>query len=128
MKTLTRTILFTAGLLAGFSGTALAETTGQIKAVRDIAPEYPASALRRDASGYVVVRFDLDRNGRARNVEIVESNPQRLFDSSVLTAVRKSVFEISGDASATDVERVYRFNPAERSEQNQISMHNAFHQ
>jgi TonB family protein len=47
----------------------------------------------RKASGFVVVQFDIGQNGRVSNVEVVESNPPRIFDDAALTAVRKWIYE-----------------------------------
>lgn len=76
----------------------------------DIAPKYPQSALRRETTGYVVVRFDVNDNGRAANISIVESNPPNIFNSSVRTAVMRSTFAIIDPSSSTSVERTYHFD------------------
>ncbi|MAM70114.1 MAG: hypothetical protein CMP91_03080 [Gammaproteobacteria bacterium] len=85
--------------------------------VVDVSPEYPESALRREAAGYVVVRFDV-RDGKAHNISIVEAEPARLFDSAVHTALIRSTFEVEGDATeAANIERVYRFTPPQENTQ-----------
>jgi protein TonB len=43
-------------------------------------------------SGYVLVRFDLDRNGITSNVMIAESEPAGLMDENVLRQIRRSRF------------------------------------
>lgn len=79
--------------------------------VIDISPEYPQSALRREASGYVVVRFEVnEESGKAQNITIVEANPERIFNSSVKTALRRSIFELKDGSVSNSVERVYHFD------------------
>lgn len=114
MKKISLTLLFSAAaaILAtgGLTSAALADTAPTVVPVRDIQPEYPARALRRDTSGYVIVRFDVDAGGRAKNINIVESQPASTFDAAVLTAVRRSTFEVQGEENTLDnVERIYRF-------------------
>lgn len=95
------------------SSWALAETN--VEAVLDVQPEYPQSALRRDISGHVVVRFNIDANGKAHNISIVEASPARIFNSAVRIALKRSTFSTGGstnDDSSSSYERTYHFNQA----------------
>tara|TARA_R110000772_G_scaffold210370_4_gene320909 strand:+ start:392 stop:781 length:390 start_codon:yes stop_codon:yes gene_type:complete len=94
-------------LSAMISNLALADSN--VEALLDIQPEYPQSALRRDLSGHVVVRFDIDSNGKAHNISIVEASPARIFNSAVRVALKRSIFSTSNDSSAS-FERTYNFN------------------
>ena len=105
--------LSTVALFSGVASPAIADTlvAPSVLAVRDVTPEYPASAMRRDASGTVTVRFDVNSNGKATNVEIVDAQPDRTFNSAVIRAVRRSDFELlNGLSDVSDVERTYHFN------------------
>lgn len=55
-------------------------------------PKYPGAALRTKAEGWVVLSFDLDGSGRASNVEIVNSKPEKIFDLSARDAVKHETF------------------------------------
>ena len=105
---------------------AMAETaiTDSVVAIQDVQPEFPASAMRREASGYVVVRFDVMANGKARNVQVIESQPARIFDSSAIRAVRQSEFSITSEESEVrGVERVYRFQHENSLNDQSVSMY-----
>ncbi|PCJ42774.1 MAG: hypothetical protein COA71_04535 [SAR86 cluster bacterium] len=78
--------------------------------ILDVAPEYPQSALRRETTGYVVVRFDVNENGKAKNFSIVEASPEHIFNSAVRTAVMRSTFGLVDGSSSASVERTYHFD------------------
>ncbi len=51
-------------------------------------PEFPREALQAGADkGVIKARLTLDGNGNVTRVEIVEANPRRLFDRSVVRAL-----------------------------------------
>ena len=56
-----------------------------------------------------IVRFDIDSNGKAHNISIVEASPARIFNSAVRVALKRSIFSTSNDSSAS-FERTYNFN------------------
>lgn len=132
MKHSIKTILFISATLTGsalgsfaLAGEA-ADTPAQISLIRDVRPVFPESALRRQIGGYVVAQFDISDKGRAHNIRIVKSQPQRTFDAAVATAIRRSYFEV--DAEAEDIERVYRFDAADEALTQQVGMYHPFHQ
>ncbi len=111
-----RLVLFLfAGISAFTANLALAENI--VKPVLDVTPEYPEAALRRDASGYVVVRFDVSVEGKAENISVIEASHERLFDSAVKSALLRSTFEVEGQESAVNIERTYRFTPLRENNQ-----------
>jgi TonB family protein len=60
-----------------------------VKRVMPVAPgNIPAKT-----TGYVVVRFNIGASGRVGNIEVVESQPQGVFDQAAQDAVRKWVYE-----------------------------------
>lgn len=131
MKTFTRATILASTLLMGITGIpAIADTPASsdqdISVLRDIRPAFPESALRRMIDGYVVVRFDVAENGKAGNIRIVESQPERTFDGAVATAIRRSHFDV--DREVEDVERVYRFDANDGDLRQQVGMFNAFYQ
>jgi protein TonB len=62
------------------------------KIVKRVTPVAPAD-IPRKAKGYVVVRFDIGTDGRVGNLEVVESQPQGMFDAAARDAVRKWIYE-----------------------------------
>jgi|GEM_PF-5506041 len=52
-------------------------------------PQYPELANKRQIEGWVLVRFDVTKDGITENIQIVESEPGRIFAGSVLAAVKK---------------------------------------
>ncbi len=77
------------------------------------APIYPAVALRSRQSGWVVVSFTVDVEGRTSNIAVVESKPRRVFDSAAMDAVRRYRFTpamSNGVAVATKREQKIEFN------------------
>lgn len=112
MKKIGLILLFSASaLMANF---AIAEEN--IAPVLDIAPEYPNSALRRNISGHVVVRFDVDENGKAQNIDVVDASPARIFNNTVRIALKRSTFSTSGDSSSASFERTYHFNQSSNND------------
>ncbi len=97
-------------LLSTSALTANGAMAENIVPVLDVAPEYPEAALRRDISGHVVVRFDVDESGKAQNISIVEASPERIFNGAVRVALKRSTFTASDDISSTSFERTYHFN------------------
>ena len=55
-------------------------------------PKYPGAALRARAEGWVVLSFDLDGSGKASNVEIVNSKPEKVFDLAARDSVKHETF------------------------------------
>lgn len=58
---------------------------------------YPPQAREQGVEGHVVVRYDVDEQGRVRNARVVSASPRDVFDESALQAVSR-----------------WRFRPAQR--------------
>lgn len=83
-----------ANAAAGTAGGAGGATSDAVL-TRAVQPAYPPIALRSRQSGWVVVSFTVDAEGRTTDIAVVDSKPHRVFDSA-----------------ATDAVRRYRFTPA----------------
>ncbi len=57
--------------------------------IHRVEPRYPLRARRRRMSGYVVVRFLVDRNGRVHQATVIKASPPGVFEGSALQAVRR---------------------------------------
>lgn len=52
-----------------------------------IEPQYPRQAAMNAVEGWVRLRFDITPTGDVANVEVLESEPRRIFDSAARAAV-----------------------------------------
>lgn len=57
------------------------------------APDYPAAAQRAGEEGTVIVRVDVDANGKPTDVAVAQSSRSRELDRAALRAVRHWTFE-----------------------------------
>ncbi len=55
-----------------------------------VIPEYPALALQNGIEGWVQVQFTIDIHGHIIQPHIIARSPSRVFDRSVLAALKKS--------------------------------------
>jgi hypothetical protein len=89
-------------LLAGSSGTALAQSTtppevlASAKCNEYFTKRVPAlatmDAIRSAGGGYVVASYELDGTGKASAVRVAESVPPGAFEALVVDALQKSEF------------------------------------
>ncbi|MFH4525258.1 energy transducer TonB [Vibrio diabolicus] len=52
-------------------------------------PRYPSKALKRRVEGYVIMRFTIDATGRPKDIEVLEAEPQRMFEREAIRALKK---------------------------------------
>jgi protein TonB len=64
----------------------------QPRALREIVPDYPASADRQRLSGKVRLQLKLEADGRVIDIEVVSATPPDVFDESALRAFREARF------------------------------------
>ena len=63
------------------------------KIVKRVMPVPPSNLPRNSKGGFVIVNFKIGTNGRVSDIQVVESEPQGVFDKSAQDAVRKWVYE-----------------------------------
>tara|TARA_R110002073_G_scaffold72653_2_gene177987 strand:+ start:458 stop:844 length:387 start_codon:yes stop_codon:yes gene_type:complete len=91
------------------SGTAISEESTQVSPVREVAPEYPTSAFKRGHTGWAVVKYTVNEKGRAENLEVVSSEPARVFDRAAIKAVAQTRFEVTTqDGQPVTVDNQYK--------------------
>ncbi len=85
-------------LLCGCAG-----ATRTLPLVSATGATYPSQARDAGVEGYVVVRYDVDEEGRVINTRVVEAEPPGVFDDAALAAVSRWRFEPPRDEDAEPV-------------------------
>lgn len=84
-------------------------------------PEYPTQALAKGIEGWVEVTFSIDTQGNIINPQISAHSPSRIFDRSVLAALKKSRYRpllLDGQPVVVQgVTELFRFNLITSSKQ-----------
>lgn len=89
------------------------ETT-QVMAVETPTPAYPPELACADVGGKVLLRLTIGSDGRAADVELLESSGQPVLDASAVEAVRTWRFEPAtrgGVAAASKINVPVTFTP-----------------
>lgn len=74
------------GTDTGFSTGGL-NTDGDATPIVRINPRYPPEAARDGINGWVLLRFTIDETGGVTDVEVIDSNPRRIFDNEARRAL-----------------------------------------
>lgn len=93
-----------AALVLLVAGCASSERSLQL--VSGSAVVYPAAARAAGIEGYVVVRYDVDADGRTVNARVVEAEPADVFDAAALATVASWRFRPARGAQPRRVEGV----------------------
>lgn len=80
-------VIDASGAMSGLSLSAGSDTD-VIPLVR-IAPEYPPRALSRGIEGWVQVRFTITETGAVANPEVVDAQPEGVFDEAALRSIAR---------------------------------------
>ncbi|WP_445356365.1 energy transducer TonB [Microbulbifer sp. ANSA002] len=73
-------------------------------------PKYPIREYRRPVDGWVVLTALLNPDGILQDIEILESEPDNLFDRSAVKAVRSWKFDWSGSWCKYKTRLRFKFN------------------
>ena len=102
MNKLTKSLLVTCAIFA--FGNAHADQSAAVQAdftnvanietVKEVQPKYPALAVRSGVEGYVILSYDLDANGKPKDIEIMEEHPKRVFSHAAIRALKASRFSV----------------------------------
>jgi TonB family protein len=60
------------------------------KLVVQFAPEYPADAFLNGIEGYVILEFTVTRLGKVKDIKVIESGPEGVFDDAAVAAAYRS--------------------------------------
>lgn len=79
------------------------------KVVKKVPPEFPADAVRKNISaGSVKAKLTIGPDGKVIEVEILESEPKRVFDRVSIEALKEWRFEPAADKQTHEVKLVFR--------------------
>ena len=76
---------------AAEAGNASGQTSAAVL-IKSAAPHYPSAAVRAHREGSVLVSFTVDAEGHPRDLQVVESQPRRIFDSAAMEAIARYRF------------------------------------
>jgi TonB family protein len=69
-----------------------------------VEPKYPHSALLRGLQGRVSFQFDIDKLGVPRNIQLLESFPEKIFDKNSVKTFKKWRFETATDSTGKKIQ------------------------
>lgn len=67
--------------------------TRPARPLRQVQPNYPPDAARRRQEGWVELSFTIGVDGRVTDVQVVRSQPARVFDREAISAMQQWTFE-----------------------------------
>lgn len=77
------------GTDTGLSGPGQLARDGDAQPIVRIEPRYPAAAARDGIEGWVRLRFTINETGGVTDIEVIESNPRRIFDQEARRALAR---------------------------------------
>ncbi len=78
-------------------------------------PTYPSQAAKNGISGFVKLTFLIDANGKVVAPEVVESNPQGMFDKAALKAIEQWQYPRMNKKRVTSVQLSFRLDSCQNS-------------
>jgi protein TonB len=84
-------------------GMGSAPAMAEAKLVKQVAPEYPRGAERRELEGSVTLSFDVNVSGKAENVQVVDASMPGVFDKAAMKALSQWKFEKDSPDSNVNV-------------------------
>ncbi len=91
-----RIVVLLIGLvLAGCASTEKSadSSSDKLEPIVQVSPKYPKSAIDNSLSGFVSLRFKVDSNGNVRDITILDSGPEGIFDEAAVKALSQWNFE-----------------------------------
>ena len=71
------------------AGTDLTIEAGDARPLVRMQPKYPIEAARNGIEGWVELRFTIDASGQVKDVQVIDSQPKRVFDQEARRALLK---------------------------------------
>lgn len=60
---------------------------------KQVSPFYPAIAAKKMLDGSVTLKFDIDKQGRTKNIQVISSQPGKIFDRAAKNALKKWIYK-----------------------------------
>lgn len=99
IKLAAQAALLAVAAMGGSAAPAMAEPA----VVKQVAPEYPRGAERRNIEGSVSMAFDVSEAGRVENVTVVSESVPGVFDKAAVKALSQWKFEPNNPDSDVEV-------------------------
>lgn len=83
------------------NGLSLESGDGEYLPIVKVQPVYPRRALSRGIQGYVIVEFTVTKTGAVRNPQVVEAQPEDIFNRAAVDAALKFKYKprvVDGEA------------------------------
>ncbi|MCK9504054.1 MAG: energy transducer TonB [Porticoccaceae bacterium] len=64
-------------------------------------PLYPRMALRHGVTGEVLVQYSINEQGKAENIQILESSAKGFFDDTTIRALENATFGLAYEQGST---------------------------
>lgn len=74
-------------------GLSLNTTDGEYFPITPLQPPYPRRAQQRGIEGYAIVEFTITKAGNVKNVSVLESEPEGVFDRVSMDTAKKFKFK-----------------------------------
>lgn len=95
----------------GRAGAGEPVAASSLNATRRLPPRYPSDARMRRQEGFVKLAFTVTKNGGVTDVEVVEAQPEGVFERAAVQALKGWRFEpVKRDGEATTVRAVQTLN------------------
>jgi protein TonB len=107
-------MIISAAIIAHAAEYEASEVDKPPKLVRKMDPKYPLEAKRKKMEGRVVVRCLITVKGKADKIEVVESEPEGIFDESAMRSIKYWSFRpgvLNGEMVDTWVKIPLTFKP-----------------
>lgn len=80
-----------------------APAQAEVKVLKQVAPEYPRGAERRELEGAVSLQFDVNDAGKVENVEVTDATVPGVFDKAAIKALNQWKFAKGSPDSGINV-------------------------
>ena len=64
-----------------------------LEPIEFVSPRYPKVAVENNLSGYVVMTFNITKNGDVTDIVVIESSPKGIFEKVAVQALSKWKYE-----------------------------------
>jgi TonB family protein len=70
--------------------------------VMRIEPKYPVEAARNNVEGAVLLKFDINADGKTENIKVVNAKPAYVFDQEAITALSQWTYKVKNNQASRD--------------------------